>query len=592
MKKFHSFNIAILSLFAALLLAGCCSGAKLRAVAPAEGSEQSIHYPIQLKFIAMPREERRAYFADEQCRKELKSEGFWPKPVTLAWETACDKCPGPYTVTLSYDKDFADGTCYVYTTNDKQIEVTNLRIATKYYWKVQYKKCVSDVSTFVTDSIAPRLLRIPEGWNCRDLGGRIGLDGRRVKQDMVIRTGGLNKNATPVQWTQQDIDNNPKLKAFSENVAKQSKFLYEVTPKELPYLLNGEWTVFLPKAEGFSDKDLEDANALTAIPEEFMGAKGKKMSVNEKYALDFSNKDFKDSMPSLMMMEFESSEEGIMPFRCGADWYWHICFNGNVIYDRRGGNGRNTNIDNYMLYLPVQKGRNLITIPLGSGSGGFSWYIAPVPEGTKLEDVVAKGQKENKSIVANHLGAVRVDETGKPMYIAGKCVLNDEGKDYLLNVLKLKSEIDLRGDTECALMTGSPLGDSVTWFHYSSSAYAGIQSKSGRKAFTQVFKVFLDEKNYPIDFHCIAGQDRTGAVAFIINALLGVEEEELYLDWECTGFWNSHIGFRHEELFDKLVESFQKYPGDTIHEKVENYVLSLGFTQDNIQHLRDIMLEK
>ena len=43
--------------------------------------------------------------------------------------------------------------------------------------------------------------------------------------------------------------------------------------------------------------------------------------------------------------------------------------------------------------------------------------------------------------------------------------------------------------------------------------------------------MFLDPANYPIDFHCIAGQDRTGAVAFILNALLGVEEEELYLDW-------------------------------------------------------------
>lgn len=96
-----------------------------------------------------------------------------------------------------------------------------------------------------------------------------------------------------------------------------------------------------------------------------------------------------------------------------------------------------------------------------------------------------------------------------------------------------------------------------------------MQSDEGREVFIDTFKVFLDESKYPIIMHCIAGQDRTGAVAFILNGLLGVEEEELYLDWEVTGFWNPSAMFRHEHLFDKLVEGFKTWPGKNLNEKIE-----------------------
>ena len=80
-------------------------------------------------------------------------------------------------------------------------------------------------------------------------------------------------------------------------------------------------------------------------------------------------------------------------------------------------------------------------------------------------------------------------------------------------------------------------------------------------------------------------------MAVILNGLLGVSEEELYLDWEVTGFWNPHSSFNHARRFDKLVEGFMKVPGATLHEKIENYVLDLGFTKDDINKFRSLMLE-
>ena len=74
------------------------------------------------------------------------------------------------------------------------------------------------------------------------------------------------------------------------------------------------------------------------------------------------------------------------------------------------------------------------------------------------------------------------------------------------------------------------------------------------------------------------------------------EVDGIYLvvhrDWEATGFWNPSASFNHARLFDNLYDGFAKWPGETINERIEAYVLDLGFTKKDIGHFRDIMLEK
>ena len=132
----------------------------------------------------------------------------------------------------------------------------------------------------------------------------------------------------------------------------------------------------------------------------------------------------------------------------------------------------------------------------------------------------------------------------------------------------------------------------MKWWHYSSKSYGSMAGVDGKEAFKKVFRVFLDERNYPLDFHCIGGADRTGAVAFILNALLGVSDEELDKDWEFTVFIYNDQNFGHKPRFDKLRKVFDAYPGTNTREKVEAYVKALGFTDADIAKFRDIMLEK
>ena len=141
-------------------------------------------------------------------------------------------------------------------------------------------------------------------------------------------------------------------------------------------------------------------------------------------------------------------------------------------------------------------------------------------------------------------------------------------------------------------MEGSPAGEKVKWWHYPAYGYSGMATPKGKEAFVNVFKVFLDERNYPIIFHCIGGADRTGAVGFILNALLGVSDDELDKDWEITCFIYESQNFGHKTRFDKLRKVFDAYPGATTREKVEAYVKELGFTDADIAKFRSIMMEQ
>ena len=172
--------------------------------------------------------------------------------------------------------------------------------------------------------------------------------------------------------------------------------------------------------------------------------------------------------------------------------------------------------------------------------------------------------------------------------------------EYLTQTLGIKTDLDLRTKCETAGMNGvSPLGRSVNFINRSSSCYTECFGSKGMKTMAENFRVFCDRRNYPILFHCIGGADRTGALAYVLNGVLGVSRHGLETDWEST-FYPSLPGdgetFGGDHVWNsewRLTEGFLKYGREdsSWNERIELYLKACGVTVDELETFRAIMLE-
>lgn len=179
--------------------------------------------------------------------------------------------------------------------------------------------------------------------------------------------------------------------------------------------------------------------------------------------------------------------------------------------------------------------------------------------------------------------------------VQGRNRLTVEDVNYLTGTLGIKTDLDLRGAGEVAGMHASPLGESVKFVWRPSSCYRGIFKENGKKSMAAAFRMFCDRANYPVYVHCIGGADRTGALAYVLNGVLGVSRQELETDWESTFYPRIPDESRNANFWCRmshLVNGFSKY-GDVNMPWCDHIVLYLkdcGITDDEIATFRNIML--
>lgn len=405
-------------------------------VSPRDGEVVPLVPREYREFMVKDRPERMRLLADGKVRERMKETFPEAKPlgVQFAWT-------GGRGGTLTVRRANGGPVFFTGAIASNELTLVNFEIAREYEWKVRTSAGETLKATFRTEDLAPRMIDWPGISNVRDLGGRRGLGGRRVKQGMVYRSTGLNDNA---RW------------------------------------------------EGYKADEIKAALSDGSIEKLLSGAIGQE---------------------------------------------------GEPIDVKRAAKS--------------------------------------------LRHKLEKGELTDEYCTIRYLKP----GTAKP----GAKRISEETRRWAVEWLGIRTELDLRTAREVAGMTGSPLGPTVKWVHQSSAQYDGLGTDGGREAFRTCFRLFLDERNYPIDFHCIAGADRTGSLACILNGLLGVEEEELYRDWEIT--WprkmnGSAARQNHRRLFNRLIdEVFGKYQGRTLNDRIAAYVVSCGFTEDDLNAFRNIMLE-
>ena len=411
--------LAICVAFAAAAL-----NAGIQITAPQEGETVSQLWPEVIKFLEMPREARKVNALNlTKAQKKEFGKVRGAKPVEFAWQGDTNAV---YTLTV---KRLPDGKVFhaATVTGCTASVKGRLEIARKWEWTVSDGK-ESASGTFLTEDRAPRIISLEGVRNARDIGGRIGLNGRRIKQGLVLRTGGLNYNANSTYYTYDEI-------------------------------------------------------------------------------------------------------------------------------------------------LALHKEGKLATAGVGRSRGLGAEYEAKLKSGKGLDKTHLRLFKHGP----DKPGAER---------------LTPADKDFLLGFIGIKSDLDFRSDWECFGMTGSPLGDDVNWFHYCCvSGYGGFVSPTGRASAALAFSLFVDKKNYPIDFHCIGGTDRTGTFAYLLEGLLGVDEEDMIRDYEMSFIGGGGVDKRHYGWLETLIKAVRALPGDTLADKLEGYFLSLGYTKEQIEFVREFLLE-
>ncbi len=204
----------------------------------------------------------------------------------------------------------------------------------------------------------------------------------------------------------------------------------------------------------------------------------------------------------------------------------------------------------------------------------------------KVIDYISKQESDiDTFVIKNYVRAMDVDgirnfrdmggwetESGKTIKygLTYRSAALKESSGSALRELGVTTEIDLRAEEEYTqsiipknygiqfLQAGIMQGDYVLKDKSFYSMLTPEQIKEKRHeeaafqqayadALYQAFKLYTDESNYPILFHCTSGADRTGTFAFLLAGMLGVEVDDLYKDFELTCFsmggkrWRSNI---------------------------------------------------
>ncbi len=134
------------------------------------------------------------YCFNDEAGKGVEVADFWNKNtnvsqanvVRLKWKAT----KAPYNVYLATNSSFDEA--HEYFTNANEIIVSNLRMATTYFWKVKNASGEENKTSYFSTEDTVRAMETGYVNNVRDLGGRMTSSGKRVKQGIIYRGAEMN----------------------------------------------------------------------------------------------------------------------------------------------------------------------------------------------------------------------------------------------------------------------------------------------------------------------------------------------------------------------------------------------------------------
>ena len=171
--------------------------------------------------------------------------------------------------------------------------------------------------------------------------------------------------------------------------------------------------------------------------------------------------------------------------------------------------------------------------------------------------------------------------------------IGEEGMKVLREQLKMRSEIDLRMASlgESSGITNSILGPDINYFDCSMGRGLDLDFYAyNANMIRYTFNLMADPNNYPLDFHCEIGTDRTGGVAYLLLGLLGVSEKDLERDFLFSNFGLIGSARSLKDIQDKTAY-LRAFEGKTMAAKIESYLRSIGVWQSTIDQFKENMIE-
>lgn len=328
------------------------------------------------------------------------------------------------------------------------------------------------------------------------------------------------------------------------------------TPDQLSYML-GDYEAIAAYADGHEEKSRPDAITLSWTDSSSAG----------KYTVEISES---ENFLNPIVLSTDKTEISVYNLKIATEYYWRVST------EEYSAEGRFTTSDVGPRNIYIDGVTNVRDL-----GGRMTSYGKRMVQG-----LLYRGARLNTSDVNNDSY-----KTPPQVFVPE---ITEAGIDMFKNQLGIKTEIDIRLLNRNGYPADKPAESTVPGVEYIRIPMNGNSAIGDNE--TQIkllMEILADKSNYPIYLHCNIGTDRTGMLSYLIGGLCGMSEEDLMKDYLFSNFGNIGEAKEPHNSKNKYVELLSAdgdYEGDTLRERIENYFISIGVSEETYTAVRDILL--